>query len=885
MRAPWDVQEEQHVKTLRMLAIVLVTAGLATAAAPSADDLMKELTDPKAPVRTADELQPAYDAVVAELSKPFAGEDPKGWASTDTKLEMLCHFSAAPGKEPYRMAAVRALIKQLEVKHSTPGLHRVIRHIERIGGEEAVDTLAALLTNEGLREQARRALTRNPSERAVAALRAALPMATDKAFRIGLINSLGYRKDVASLKPLLALAADADEETRVRASEALARLGDPSAAKVIRAAIGRGTGHLKIRATESLLRLADTLTTKGKQDEALAIYRSMLGEASYIKCATIVGIGRAGGAKDVDTLVGALAGSDKERAAVGDALVYLKDPKASAAIAAELSAASAKDKVILLTAMGRRGDATVLEAVLAAAKDADETVRIAAYEALGRLKAPGAVATLVAALKTARDAERDKAEWALGRVPGSDVTKALIAALPGTAGETRAVLFRALGQRRDAAALPQLVAGTKDADEAVRVAAFRAIGHVGSVKGLPVVFRALQDTEGATREAAIYALRRTHGQQATAAITAAAKGASPKVLGPIIEVLSWRKDPAVTAMLLAGAKHADAAVRVAAIEGLARSQDPAAVPILIAAATAEPSPVRDAAVRTSLVFMNAIVKADPKAAVTIATLGLDLKIVKHRDDRRLAIRGLGQAAGPEAVDMLCNLFRDRSLNGEAHSAIFNIGKRLLAAKKNEEAKRVYLTLMRRSNDARHTAEAQRELTKLGFEGDMPALAGFLTRWHVCGAFPNPKNVLFSKVQPPEQGPVDLAKPVTINGVSRPWQSFQTKDPAGIVKLQDITRERDNVAAFMYAEFTAPEAADIRLKLGYGEGCVAILNGKKVHSRSGSRLSIDDQRVKASLVKGRNTLLLKVVRLAGRSDWAACVRITTVDNQYIPITQE
>ena len=877
---------------LAALLCVGLVAGAASAGEPNPDEIIKQLLgQAEAPKRSAQQLDAAYAAAIGKLAAGLAVDDPAQMSGPDRQLEELCHRASAPGREEHRAAAVKALVAALKAKSTPLGHTRIIRHLERIGRADAVPALAALLSNQDLREPARRALARNPASEATAALMAALPKA-DKPFRIGLIDALGLRRAKVALKLLAAQAAAADEQVRTHACEALARIGDGSAAGVIAAATTKGSAQAQRDATGAYLALADALVAQGDKAAAYRIYSALVGAKNYVRNAALIGLGKAGSAKDVDALVAALDGADAERGAATDALLLLEGKAATAAIAAKAEGAKAPAKAILVGVLGQRGDAAAVPAVVAAAKDKDEAVRVAAYGALGALKSEAGIEALLGALLSEKAATRDRAEWALSRIPGDAATQAILKALdslqpqavgPQEQAEAKTVLVRSLGSRRDARTLDRLAAITRDPVDDVRAAAFRALAMLNDLRAIPAILKALETEKGKARDAAIYALRRAHGKEATAAIVKAAKTAPAAALAPILRVLSWRDDPAVQQFLVANANNGDATVRAAALDGLGRIKDAAAVPSIIEAATKGEGEVRSAAVRTSLVYTDEITKADPTAAKAIYLLALDHKVVPHHDDRRAALRALGKVGDADTVAPLADALRDRRLSGDAHGAIESIARRLVKAGQKDQGIAALLTMARRSNDHGRIRRAQQELKKLGVQGELPLAVGFVTHWHVCGPFPNPKNALFGAALPPEKdGKADVTKPVAAGGTTCAWKPFLSTDAAGVVDLESELKKNDEQAALLYAEVSVAEAADVYLRLGYDEGCIAYVNGKKVHSRSGSRWRVDDQRAKAKLVAGTNTVLLKITNLG--PGWRASCRIIGTKNEAVPFTQ-
>ena len=873
---------------LRLAAALMFSAGLvAGGEAPkpkSVDDAIAGLLTREGPERKADELDADYAFAIGELVKGLAGDDMSKWQASDTKLDALCCSASAPGRPAHRLAAARALVANIKAQGLTAlGSERVIRHIERIGAGEAVPARAALLAEQELREPARRALMSNPDPAATRALADAVPKA-DKEFRVALAAALGFRRDPAAVQPLLPLAQDSDDDIRTCALESLALIGNAAAADAIAAALAKGSPPGKIRATNAYLLLADALTAKGDKAAALQIYGELLGPNSTAKCAALIGIGKAGSAKEVETLVAAIVPPNPaERGAATQGLILLADKAATAAIAEKAGSAEPGLKAILIGVLGKRGEAAAAPIVLEAAKSDDAGVRAAAYEALGDLKAEAGTPLLVAALKTAKDDERDKAEAALARIPGKETTKALVAALDGAGKDAKCVLLRSLGRRGDAETLDTLLTATKDAEENVRVAAFMAIGQLNQATAVPAILDALTKTEGKVKEAAVAALRGTRGPEATAACVEAAKTAPPAALAPLLNVLSERNDPAVKGLLAASARHADPAVRAAAIEGLARAKDPSVVPLLIEAATKGEGLLREVAVRICLDYTAEIIKADKGAAAAIYALACDRKIVPQPDDRKVAVRALAEVGTPDVVDALCSTFRDRQVAADAVGAVEAIADRVAKANDKEAAVRVYSKLALLCPDAARLRRAQGELRKLGVEGDLARKAGFVTRWLVAGPFPNKDNAMITRDLPVEKDEVDQLLPAEAMGVSREWKPLMTADPAGVVDLNAQFNKEAQAGAYLYAEVSVPTAGPALLKLSYEEGCVAYVNGKKVHSRAGARLDrLDDQQVKVELKAGVARILLKVGHLD--KGWSVAARLTRADDQALGFTQ-
>jgi HEAT repeat protein len=154
------------------------------------------------------------------------------------------------------------------------GKDYICRKLSLIGTAECVPTVGALLTDEKLSHMSRYALERIPDEAAVAAMRDALPKVKGKT-KVGVINSLGVRRDAASAAALTALLKDPDKEVAAAAAAALGAIGNQDAAKALAAFVKSAPDGLKLAAADAYLACAEQLLAAGKRSDALAIYKAL----------------------------------------------------------------------------------------------------------------------------------------------------------------------------------------------------------------------------------------------------------------------------------------------------------------------------------------------------------------------------------------------------------------------------------------------------------------------------------------------------------------------------------------------------------------------------------------------------------------------------------
>ena len=151
----------------------------------------------------------------------------------------------------------------------------VCRMLTIVGGAASVPALAALRTDEYLSHMARYALERIPVPEAAQALRNALPGLSGK-LKIGVISSLGSRRDASAVPALGALLKDQNASIARAAATALGAIGNVAAAKVLQASMPSAS-ETKPAVIDAQLACAEALSADNNV-AAFAIYKSLAGD-------------------------------------------------------------------------------------------------------------------------------------------------------------------------------------------------------------------------------------------------------------------------------------------------------------------------------------------------------------------------------------------------------------------------------------------------------------------------------------------------------------------------------------------------------------------------------------------------------------------------------
>ena len=178
------------------------------------------------------------------------------------------------GNDTETKAVEKQLLSVLQSQAKYPGKQFVCRQLRIIGTSQSVPILSMMLTDEETSDMARYALESIPGSDIDAALREALPKAKGKP-KIGIINSLGQRRDKQSVEVLGELVSDSDEMIAQAAVVALGKIADEQVTKILVEAKDKAKGKLQSLILDAYLLCADRLVAEGKKVQALAIYKEL----------------------------------------------------------------------------------------------------------------------------------------------------------------------------------------------------------------------------------------------------------------------------------------------------------------------------------------------------------------------------------------------------------------------------------------------------------------------------------------------------------------------------------------------------------------------------------------------------------------------------------
>ena len=155
------------------------------------------------------------------------------------------------------------------------------RGLGLVGTKDAVPVLAAMLGDEKFSHMARYGLEPIPEPAVDDALRDALGKLKGRLL-VGVIGSIGVRRDAKAVRPLGSLLHGADAEVAQTAARTLGRIATPAAVGALKGALAKAPDDRRLAVADACLGCAEALLAQGKRGEAAEMYR-IVGKADLPK--------------------------------------------------------------------------------------------------------------------------------------------------------------------------------------------------------------------------------------------------------------------------------------------------------------------------------------------------------------------------------------------------------------------------------------------------------------------------------------------------------------------------------------------------------------------------------------------------------------------------
>jgi len=771
----------------------------------------------------------------------------------------------------------RDLIATLNSSASVTAKSTACLRLRIVGTTNAVPVLASLLaesTAQPLQQAARNALEGMPFPEAVAVLRQALPRASGPV-KAGLIDSLGWRRDIESIPLLKPLVSDPNSEIAAAAATALGRIGGKDALAVLTAAPDKVSPTMQSALFTALLQCAEQLHNTGDSPGAASVYRDLHSRKApdNIRIAAWRGLVMTDASQREKLVLQALTSSDLElqTAALG-ALRKLDIPALREACLAQWpNLPPAAQLALVETSLTKTGSPAApagqqMQILRTAAESPYLPVRISAWESMGNIGGADAIPALARAAASAREpAERDTAREALARLRGTGVKEGFISHLNTLDTPEKTEVLRALGDRGDAWATNTLLQNAASGPSPVRLAALDSLRKIAVPNTLlPLLNLAAKSSPDADVQPALRALYAVcqsapDKEQTTRQVLEAMNGLNAQQRGLVMPVLAELGTPAALEATKTALIGTDPDTVRNALQVLTQWPNASAAPILLhLARDTTNNTIRILALRGCL----EVAALEPDHAKRLAGLQEARLAAQRPDEKKLALGKIGQIPTSAALQVATADLNDPELTTEAGLAALGIAEQLAASE----------PALARETAAQVLAKCKNpDMVKRAWalRGKPVGAAPFIQDWQVAGPYRQPGATGALALFDVPLGPEKPGEQVS-------WKPVPRADQ---VNLMALFPNEVNCAAYLRTQVIASEDGEGVLLMGSDDGVKAWLNGTVVHSNNIDRGDLADQDMAPiRLRKGANELLLKITQ--GGGGWSARARITGSDGQPI-----
>jgi len=559
------------------------------------------------------------------------------------------------------------------------------RQLAVAGSSKSIPVLIGLLSDDKLSHMARYGLETLPGPDVESALRGSLEKLKGKPL-VGVIGSLGVRRDVQAVEALIELVHNKDTEVSQAALRALGSIGNAEAAEALQTALAHApvTKHLGLY--EGLFRCAKNQAALGNTTTAMAIYESL--QKNKVPFQVRSAALRSIILNDPESIRKYLKSDDYLIfGAAVQASLELPGQKTTQALIEAIDQKRPDFQVLLVSTLGNRMDVSALSTLHRLAQQGDKTVRLAVLKALSRLGHPSTPPILVT---VSEDRDPDIAEAAITSLEAlpEHADAAVVNMFKSNQASQRLTALELINLRRMTGSLPTLIEAVDDTDPKVRVQALKTIGQLGSSKELPALLAILQQTTqtrdlDAMRQALTDICARAHDADACVAllISAVSKGSATQKVA-LFRVLSSIEGPAALKVVRSAVDDSDAEIHLGAIRALSTWNNADAAPELLTLVRTSKN------ARDRTLCLRGYLRIAERGNLPITqrlTMCQEIEpLLQQTAEKQQWLGALGRIDSPRALAQIRPCFKDPAIKDTACTVSITLIERLV--KKNSRLK-------------------------------------------------------------------------------------------------------------------------------------------------------------------------------------------------------
>ena len=681
-----------------VMVIVALFAFTKTAQSQEGMDLLNQLTGKaEAPARNAEQLTEAYQKVIDYLMPYMMDQNIRSQYQPQLALQNLGSYASRPGAELERQTLAKVMIQTLQEKQMPNTLKEwFVLQIERIGKAESVPALTKLFSadDKHLRDYARRALEKNPDPSASDALLKELVSATESSWKIGLINSLGERKDVAAIPAIIKALNDSDPKVATAAVTALTHTATPTGIQALTDITTKPTSPVYVKAAQGLIDIAQQKAENKQTSDAGKIFDSVYENTSKsssdtlntagVRVAAINGIINCNPDKGATLIVNFIKDANPKirTAAVAGARQSTSDAPAQA-LYKILSQLEPDTQVQVLGLIGDRRDLSAVNYVKEMLNNKETPVRLATIDTMSKIGDATCAESLFNLAVNGSGEEKTAAHKGLVNMSGATVEILINAnSLSGNV-QSRVEAINLLGERHVSDSAKNLLMIATDENEQVSSAAFKALAQVADASSIPSLVSLISNAKSeGSRSTGVSTLKSilTNADDKDAAadvVIDQINKSSGQVKTSLLTSLNALGGSKAQAIVTEATKSSDQAYKDAAIRTLCNWPDYEATKVLLDIASNSDTSLAHhvLAIRgiIRLVDESNTVPVEEKATLCLSTYD----IARRNDEKGQIISTMASLPTSQVSDKLVEIAQGNDLKAEAALAAVQLATNML----------------------------------------------------------------------------------------------------------------------------------------------------------------------------------------------------------------
>jgi HEAT repeat protein len=587
-----------------------------------------------------------------------------------------------------------------------------------IGTEKCIPKLAPMLLDPNTNDMARFALERIQHKSALDAIRDAL-IKTKGRSKIGIINSIGFRKDKNAVTLLAAEVNNPDTSITSSAIWALGQIADSNSVQILEKVLN-SNASMKIQTYNALLACAENYRLQKNNEQALNIYMQLWqqNEFPFLRAAAIKGIFAIKGKESQDLILAAINDQQKDVQTAAFELVR-SYPDVEFIKETEARDISAENQVKLISALADRNDKIFFPYILQSLDSSDNYVRIAALRAMITLADSSVIPKVTKIAAYSQGKEQILARKVLCRITDSNADNIILQGiLTATDPNIKIEFIAAVGERNISTkeAIDIIFNAAGDNNKKVKFQAVDTLGKLINSDDLPklaeiYIKTAAADEQKAVEKAIISAIQRLpdNRKNAQALIQIYDSQQNIQTKSKMLMLLAKTKSENALDKIRQSVKDNNIEIQKASIAAFSSWHNLEPISDLKQIIkNSDNQACKILALRGLIQLIDTDKNISPEKAVQLYMEAFSM--AEQTNEKKMILSGLAKIKSALALQETAKFLDDKELNKEVQSAAIEISKNIYSENK-ELVEKILKQIINKSENEAIKSQAQQVLSK------------------------------------------------------------------------------------------------------------------------------------------------------------------------------